>query len=117
MADFIFKLDVDTKDLFKMYTGLEKTIYQGIPKFFIEELDFNLQFNVPVVTGQLKRSLKFYRKQARKGNNKIADFEMMWYGIPVEERRGFLARSMRETYSKNNRILTNAIAYGMGGRL
>lgn len=117
MADINLKLKIDSSGLKKFYSGLEKTIYEGIPRFYIDELDFNLQFNVPVVTGALKRSLDFRLRPYRPGSMKIADFQMLYYGIPVEERRGFIARSQRESYASSNRILTNAISYGFGGRL
>lgn len=115
MGNINLRIELNTRQLKQLYQRLEKIVYDGIPKFAVEELDSNLHMNVPVVTGQLKRSIKLFKRDIKDG--RLADLSMMWYGIPVNERRGWIDTSVKETLDYGESIARQSIAFGFGGML
>ena len=106
--DINLKLNVDVSGLTHIYQRIEKTMYEGVPKFVIDEFNWALHSNVPVDTGALKRSLKFYKTSNKR---KVADLEMMWYG-PIQ-RKIWIDQSVKEI--NGSVVGRNAIAFGFGG--
>ena len=101
-------LKVDVSELTHIYQRIEKTMYEGVPKFIIEEFEWALNSNVPVDTGALKKSLKFYKSS---NVRKIADLQMMWYG-PLQ-RKNWIDQSVKEI--DGTVVGRKAIAFGFGG--
>lgn len=109
----VYKLEIDTKDLKRIYGALEKSIYIGIPKYYLPSLEKNLKKHAPIESGDLRDSITVRLKDGSDLN--IGEIEMLSYGLHLDKLNNWISLSLKDTESELNGIGRQALNYGFEG--